>query len=1055
MNKKTYVSKLRKALTISFLAFVGATNLSNAQTIFDVSKGFNNYDMNGDGIPEIKKMQPYIGTGLENIPPYSRLVTILLEERLVYESYHIDKGPQFYDKLRRYCEDLRLQGYTPNLLTVSLHTGPGQDGRTLLAIREFFKAVKAKWPDFRGAMLVGAFPDAFINQKIVHLADYQGVKSISINPGTDYKNPAVRGLYGERGDIVLGDLDGNWPAVYHQSISTESLNLVVQAFPKEGGSVTVTNTPNINFQREISTFNDIFYLDDAVYTTKVNSGTSITVTLSYKSRNTELAASDKKLANPAARPEISISRINARDVAYNGSVRDPKQEIELIMEYLDRNHNHRSGGNNHLPFRAAAIGHGVIGSNANNHILTLNKASGAFEVGFAQEGASVADLKEWLRKPAILRHVMAHSNAKGSAFSDGSVNSDWHKFWKAAGEFNNSGSHFIIDGGCQVNSPVIDGDPSFMNYGLGQYSSSTLFHLNTLAVLSRAKVYNDYLPGGFVEGFSASESSTFGDGWKNSFTFMGNQSLNNYSAHDFKRSYFWGVQGDWTLKLKYEKGIGILGLGANGLRDEAIVPSNSNITPHWFHESSDKIIGKGDFNGDKIEDIIIEDNVGIGLIRMNEYYETKDIASVFRYQNIGGFQLSGARIQQIGDFNGDKIDDILMVNNTAMAILTVKDKAFTPLRVANNDEWIGGWRYSTANTIHGTGDFDNDGRKDILISSPWGIGIIKYDGANFTTQFAIPNGSWFGFWNYNSIYDVFKGIADINGDKKSDIILTNSLNGLAILTLNSTNTSFTSLSVNKNLENIGTWKLNTQWPDWDVYPDHFATYGDFDGDGGEELVLVNAKQGLGVLTYKNGSLTTLVKANDDSWFGGWRFGVANRIVDAKDMNGDNKAELVITSPWGLGVLNYAQNWFGSLSVTPFGAMLGNWWSESGDEIAAVGKFAAGKVGNKILLKKKSPSAGREEAGEIQPLTSNEEGTGGSQLSIYPMPFTETFKVDAKFLKGEEVSLEITNLEGKLIKSVKSYTLDSEVTLGNEFPKGTYILKVISAKKTEIQKIIKL
>jgi|GEM_PF-2108681 len=1030
--------KMRRAIVISLLAWIGVLSASKAQTIYDVTRPFKNYDMNGDGIVEIIDLAPYMGTGQDFILPYGKVVTILLEERLIHQTIANNQFPEFDLSLRTFMEDLKHEGYIPNILTVKLHTGPGQDGRTVLAIREFFKSVKSKYPNFQGAMLVGAFPSASINNKAI----WKMGEKLSIDPGS------VRGLYGDRGDIILGDLNGNWANLYRQTQTIEALDVQFSQAPLEGATAVGTL-----LRRQSYTHRDFFFIDDSNYMTASISPPSIGLRVSYNRLHPELAAEDRLQSNPIARPEISISRINARDIAYNSAgVRDSRLEIQLLVEYFDRNHKHRIGGTNPTAYRGAAIGHSFGSGWILNHFSNSNPS---FSAGFFKDDASLAEYKDWFKKPAILRGIMAHANAVGTDFTGGSATANFHKTIWEEKALKDAGSHFVIHGGCFVNSPVSPNETSFMTHGLGQNSESILFYMNSLAVMSRAKEFNDYIPNGFTETFAGNSNATFGDGWKQYFTSMGAAAYNTNDPYQFKRSYFWGVQGDWSLRLRYEKGMATLGLGVNGLQDEAMVPNNSYIQDNnYLFKNTDRILGKGNIDGSGGDNFILQDpNSWISIVKVNYYNEMKNSILGYSFTTADGFDLTNAKLKEVGDYNGDGIDDMLMVNGTSMAILTYKAKKWTVLISLRNDDWVGGWRYNVANTIHGTGDFDNDGRKDILISSPWGIGIIKYNGSQFTTQLALPNGSQFGQWNYNSITQTFKGIADINGDKKSDIILTSGNSGLGILSLNSTNSSFTSLSVNKNLENIGTWKLNTLWPDWDTYPDNFVTFADFDGDGGLELVVVNMKQGLGILTFKNGVLTTLVKASDDSWFGGWRFGVANQIVGAKDMNNDRKAELIMRSPWGIGVLNYTQNWFGSLSVNPYGSMLGNWYLESTDEIASIGQF--GRIGNKLLLKKKNPSSVREEFYEEQVISFPKNETLGSEVIAYPMPFSGTFKLKSGSFIGKEISVEIINIEGKLIHKIMNYQAESEIDLGSNLPNGTYILKIISSTKTDILKIIKM
>ena len=48
------------------------------------------------------------------------------------------------------------------------------------------------------------------------------------------------------------------------------------------------------------------------------------------------------------------------------------------------------------------------------------------------------------------------------------------------------------------------------------------------------------------------------------------------------------------------------------------------------------------------------------------------------------------------------------------------------------------------------GDFDGDGHAEILVSSPWGIGVLKLPGNTLTAPMMAPNGTRFGGWLLNT-----------------------------------------------------------------------------------------------------------------------------------------------------------------------------------------------------------------------------------------------------------------------------------------------------------------
>ena len=112
--------------------------------------------------------------------------------------------------------------------------------------------------------------------------------------------------------------------------------------------------------------------------------------------------------------------------------------------------------------------------------------------------------------------------------------------------------------------------------------------------------------------------------------------------------------------------------------------------------------------------------------------------------------------------------------------------------------------------IEGIGDFDGDGRADILIRSGWGIAALTLSGSTFDTLAIGHNEQMLGQWRLNSSNDVIEGIGDINGNKRADIVVTSAW-GLGVLKL--AGTSFDTMMTEKNGMAIGhesyQWLLNT------------------------------------------------------------------------------------------------------------------------------------------------------------------------------------------------------------------------------------------------------
>lgn len=218
--------------------------ISALQRILDEYCGYDTFEIVADAgnrDSSIRSLQ-FLRPALDDVvDPRANLVLVLIEPRLLAEDpaalcpNHNDQahasrlkqeserfirgggGTPSWDlrpSLERFREDLSrtvcdFHGMTvgtstpPKYYTASCVVAnvfnkclPHQDGRTLLALRAFLKAVKAQYPNFRGVILVGAFPEALIMRT------------------TWAEGKALNEVLAFRSDIVLGDLDGAWESLY-------------------------------------------------------------------------------------------------------------------------------------------------------------------------------------------------------------------------------------------------------------------------------------------------------------------------------------------------------------------------------------------------------------------------------------------------------------------------------------------------------------------------------------------------------------------------------------------------------------------------------------------------------------------------------------------------------------------------------------------------------------------------------------------------------------------------------------------------------------------------
>ncbi len=78
-----------------------------------------------------------------------------------------------------------------------------------------------------------------------------------------------------------------------------------------------------------------------------------------------------------------------------------------------------------------------------------------------------------------------------------------------------------------------------------------------------------------------------------------------------------------------------------------------------------------------------------------------------------------------------------------------------------------------------------------------------------------------------------------------------------------------------------------------------------------------------------------------------------------------------------------------------------------------------------------------------------------QIKIYPNPFENSFSINTNAFKNEIQRIELTNLEGKLIKSFERNSLTSDLTFGNDLKSGQYMIRIITNSKVIVKPVLKL
>jgi hypothetical protein len=143
-----------------------------------------------------------------------------------------------------------------------------------------------------------------------------------------------------------------------------------------------------------------------------------------------------------------------------------------------------------------------------------------------------------------------------------------------------------------------------------------------------------------------------------------------------------------------------------------------------------------------------------------------------------------------------------------IAILKLSGNTLTPLVAANNGTRFGGWLLDTSNNVFGpAADSDGDGHAEILVASPWGIGILQLSGGALNAPMLQPHGTRFGGWLLNTADNQF-GIAGPYAPGRAAEILVSSPWGIGILKMSGN--TLTAPMMQPNGTRFGGWLLNTR-----------------------------------------------------------------------------------------------------------------------------------------------------------------------------------------------------------------------------------------------------
>jgi len=572
-------------------------------------------DVDADGFAELASARVMVSR--TNAAATRRPVLVVVEPRLLSISARRENDP-LRAALERLTADIAADCGEAQCIELECPPAPRhQDGLYVLALRRLLRAYASQEQHFAGVVFVGHFPEAMLVRSCNWRIHGPITLRLASGESKKFEQPVhylrtMAELVAHRCETVLADLDGDWESRYVQAQTSLpwSIGVFPEGVPAQGGWTEDFETGAVEYQ-------DFFHVDDGAIVRKheeplaADGGARPRLFLDPldESADGECSATDRARKNAMAVPDIQVSRIDSRGVAFSlrpqlrdeqgrpkaGTiddkaprnwhtdpwVADAEVELDLLLEYLDRNHAYRSAALD-ASFRPASISHGLPSG-----FDELRAASATWKdadaAGLDQREVDLCAVATWLQTPAILRTIRAHSDPWGSVFAATDVakltqiaGTPW-SFAVREAEFVPSlepacaggkldyfllqtlhangrtgrGASFYLHTGCEAISPA--GSPglpfSDPGYGMRNGAESLLFLADGLALVGRAKVFYDE-PRGFCEALGKGES--FGEAWRRYFELESAAASWSEVGGDIgrKRAYFWSVLGDWTLRLR-------------------------------------------------------------------------------------------------------------------------------------------------------------------------------------------------------------------------------------------------------------------------------------------------------------------------------------------------------------------------------------------------------------------------------------------------------------------------------------------------------------------------
>ena len=297
----------------------------------------------------------------------------------------------------------------------------------------------------------------------------------------------------------------------------------------------------------------------------------------------------------------------------------------------------------------------------------------------------------------------------------------------------------------------------------------------------------------------------------------------------------------------------------------------------------------GDFNGDGRSDVLVHSDNSIQIFRSNGEQLDLVFSAVERVP--GSWQFKGGDQFFVGDFNGDGRDEVAVFNgsdwNMPYLGLLADDGNNGLQLIARYDGDIRGWGGLARNDHFHVGDFDGNGRQDLLVTNgdDWSMTYAAMlrstaNGLELVRRFDGDIPGWGGLAKHDQFF-----VGDFSGDGKADLYIFNG---------DDWSMSYVGMFRSTGADLQMTARFDGDIPGWGGLAKHDQLIlGDFDGDGRIDAYIFNGNDWsmpyLGMFHSTGQSLQMVHRYDGD--VPGWGGMAQHDRFLAADITGDGQTDL--------------------------------------------------------------------------------------------------------------------------------------------------------------------